>query len=188
MITEKCNAYILAGGKSRRLGVNKLHVRLGNQSLLERTIATCKEYFEQVKLVAGCFEGVATLGCETVLDSPLAQGPMAGVIASLEDCRTDLCFITAADLPDLNGEIINSLIASYVDQQYVGIIESNGFQPLCGIYHTSSLLILKQAASNKEYSLNKAMRFLNHNGILPSGKKWRNINYPHDLTVGDIHG
>ena len=187
MIIEKICAYILAGGKSRRLGVNKLHVRVGGRSLLERTIATCDTCFEQMKLVAGSREELSAFDCTVVLDSPLARGPMAGVIAALEDCQSDLCFITAADLPDLSSHIIKSLMARYLDQQYVGIVEANGLQPLCGIYHASSLDVLKRAARGGEYSLNRTMQFLNHSGICPPGDQWRNINYPRDLAAGESH-
>jgi molybdopterin-guanine dinucleotide biosynthesis protein A len=184
---EKINAYILAGGKSRRLGVNKLHVRVGGQSLLEHTIDTCNTSFEQVKLVAGSRKELSRFGCSVVVDSPLARGPMAGVIAALEDCRSDRCFITAADLPDLTNRLIKSILSQYQDQQYLGVIEPSGLQPLCGIYDLSSLDVLKRAARGGEYSLNRTMQFLNHSGICPPGDRWRNINYPRDLAAGESH-
>lgn len=183
----KIKGYILSGGKSRRLGVNKLHVRVGGRSLLDRTIATCASCFESVTLVSGSREGLSGFGCDVVLDSSLARGPMAGVIAALEDCRADCCFVTAADLPDLDRRIIASIVARYADQQYLGIIEDGGLQPLCGIYHISSLDVLKRAARNGDYSLNRNMKFLNHEGIVPHGSRWRNINYPRDLAAGEIH-
>jgi molybdopterin-guanine dinucleotide biosynthesis protein A len=46
-------AYVLAGGGSRRMGVDKLFLHIGGRSLLERTIATCEVCFKQVRLVAG---------------------------------------------------------------------------------------------------------------------------------------
>jgi molybdopterin-guanine dinucleotide biosynthesis protein A len=187
MIIRDCTAYILAGGKSRRLGVNKLHIRIGDRSLLERIIAVCKTCFDAVKLVAGSCGELSFPDREVVPDSPLARGPMAGVIAALEDCRADYCFVTAADLPDLNTEIIGSLSAYRRDHQYAGVLEPSGLQPLCGFYHKSSLPVLMQAAERQEYSLNKTMRFLKHTGITPCSEKWRNINHPQDLALGDIH-
>lgn len=187
MIIEKFSAYILAGGKSRRLGVNKLYVRIDGRSLLERTIAVCKACFATAKLVAGSSNGLSVLDCDIVADSPLARGPMAGVIAALEDCCSDYCFVTAADLPDLSTELIEMLTTRCRDFQYIGVLEENGLQPLCGIYHASSLPILMKAASRKEYSLNRTMQFLRHGGVIPCGEQWRNINRPQDLAVGDIH-
>jgi molybdopterin-guanine dinucleotide biosynthesis protein A len=187
MVIKEFTAYILAGGKSRRLGVNKLHIRFGDRSLLERTIAVCKTCFDTVKLVAASREELSFMDCELVTDSPSAQGPMAGVIAALEDCRSDHCFVTATDLPDLNSEIIGSLSGYRRDYQYVGVLEPGGLQPLCGFYHRSALPILMQAAGRQEYSLNKTMRFLKHKGVIPCSEQWRNINQPQDLALGDIH-
>jgi molybdopterin-guanine dinucleotide biosynthesis protein A len=113
---------------------------------------------------------------------------MAGVIAALEDCETDSCFLTAADLFDLSAEVIASLVAQYRGQQYLGVIESNGLQPLCGIYHTSSLGAFYRCAQNGEYRMAEALNELNFGGVaLPSGQ-WRNINSPEDLAVEGLNG
>ena len=178
-------AYILAGGKSHRMGSDKLFLKLGSQSMLEHAIAACDECFKQVKLVAGKRSRFLALNHNVVLDSPRAQGPMAGVIAALEDCETDICFVTAADLPDLTAEIIRSLVSHYRDQQYLGLIEKNGLQPLCGIYHKSSLDVFYHCAQNDKFCMAEALKSLDHSGIaLPAGR-WRNINCPEDLVVGD---
>ena len=188
MIRRDLIAYVLVGGSSRRMGVDKLFLKIGDQSLLERTIATCEVCFKQVKLVAGQSIKFSSLGFTVVLDSPRARGPMAGVIAALEDCDADSCFVTAADLFDLSAEVIASLVTQYRGQQYLGLIETNGLQPLCGLYHKSSLEILCRFAENDEYSMMKAVKALNHSGIaLPAGQ-WRNINYREDLVIGGLDG
>lgn len=188
MIGRDIIAYILAGGGSRRMGVDKLFLQIGGQSLVERTIAVCETSFKKVKLVAGESAKFASLGHTVVLDSPRARGPMAGIIAALEDCDTDSCFITAADLIDLSPDLISSLADKYHGQQYLGLIEKNGMQPLCGFYHRSSLDVLYRFAENGEYSMVKAVMALNHRGmVLPAGR-WRNINCREDLATGDING
>lgn len=188
MIRSDFIAYVLAGGSSHRMKVDKLSLQIGGQSLLERTIATCEACFGQVKLVAGQSDRFSSLDYTVVPDSPRARGPMAGVIAALEDCETDSCFLTAADLFDLSTEVIESLVAQYRGQQYLGVMESNGLQPLCGIYHKSSLGVFYQCAQNDEYSMAGALNALNSDGVaLPSGQ-WRNINSPEDLADGGLDG
>jgi molybdopterin-guanine dinucleotide biosynthesis protein A len=188
MVTKNLVAYVLAGGSSRRMGVDKLFLQIDGQSLLERTLATCEAYFQQVKLVAGQSAKFSSLDYPVVLDSPRARGPMAGVIAALEDCGTDVCFVTAADLFDLSAEVIASLVAQYRGQQYFGLIETNRLQPLCGIYHKSSLNVFYRCAQNREFRMAEALKILNHSGIiLPTGQ-WRNINYREDLAIGGLNG
>jgi molybdopterin-guanine dinucleotide biosynthesis protein A len=181
-------AYVLAGGGSRRMGTDKLFLQIDGRSLLERTVATCKACFTQVKLVAGQAAGFSMLECPVVLDSPRARGPMAGVIAALEDCETDCCFVTAADLFDLSVEVIESLIAHYRGQQYLGVNESRGLQPLCGIYHKSSLDVFYRCAQRDEYRMAAVVTALNHSGIAVPAGRWRNINTPEDLPIGGAHG
>lgn len=187
MVGNTLTAYIIAGGSSRRMGTDKLFLRMGGRSLLERTIASCEAYFRPVKLVAPDGARFSSLGYAVVADSPRACGPMAGVIAALEDCDTDSCFVTAADLPDLNAEVIASLLSRYRGQQYLGLIETNGVQPLCGIYHKSALEVFYRYAGDNEFSLVKALRALRHSGIPIPGGRWRNINRPEDLATGGCH-
>jgi molybdopterin-guanine dinucleotide biosynthesis protein A len=188
MVSKDLIAYILAGGSSRRMEVDKLFLKVGGRSLLERTIDTCEACFEQVKLVAGKSDRFSSLGYRVVLDSPRACGPMAGVIAALEDCDTGSCFVTAADLLDLSTEVIHSLVSRYSGQQYLGLIEANGLQPLCGIYHKSSLEAFYRCAQNNEFCMAVAMRELIHEGVVLPPGQWRNINRPEDLKIGGVDG
>jgi molybdopterin-guanine dinucleotide biosynthesis protein A len=188
MITSDFIAYVLAGGSSQRMRADKLLLRIDGQSLLERTIATCESCFRQVKLVAGQSDRFSSLDYTVVPDSPRARGPMAGVIAALEDCETGSCFLTAADLFDLSAEVIESLVARYSGQQYLGVMETRGLQPLCGIYHKSSLGAFYRCAQDGEYRIAEALSSLDSDGVaLPSGD-WRNINSPEDLAVGGLNG
>jgi len=181
-------AYVLAGGGSRRMGTDKLSLQIGGQPLLERTIATCAACCKQVKLVAGPSARFSMINCPVVSDSPRARGPMAGVIAALEDCDTDGCFVTAADLFDLSVAVIESLIAQYHGQQYLGVTEPGGVQPLCGIYHKSSLEVFYRRAQHHDFRMTEAVLALDHSGIaLPAGQ-WRNINDPADLPIGGLNG
>ena len=188
MVRRDIIAYVLAGGSSRRMGVDKLFLQIGGQSLLERTIATCEACFKQVKLVTGNAAKFSLLDYTVVLDSPGVHGPMAGVIAALEDCDTDRCFVTAADLFDLSAEVIASLVTQYRGQQYMGLIETNCLQPLCGLYHKSSLETLYRFAEKDEYSMIKAVKALNHSGIVLPAGQWRNLNYRADLAAGGLNG
>jgi molybdopterin-guanine dinucleotide biosynthesis protein A len=184
MTTVNFNAYILAGGSSRRMGVDKLFLQIEGRSMLERAIATCKSCFRRVKLAAGQADRLSSLDCEVIIDSTKAKGPMAGIIAALEDCRTNSCFVTAADLPDLSAEMIESLVSQYRGQQYFGFIEANNIQPLCGIYHVSSLEVFYRFAQNNDFRMTEAVEALNYGGIDLPECRWRNINRPQDLPDG----
>ncbi|MEE8577090.1 MAG: molybdenum cofactor guanylyltransferase [candidate division Zixibacteria bacterium] len=178
-------AYVLAGGQSRRMGRDKLSLIIDGMSLLDRTVTTCSTSFEQVMLVAPKPGKLSGLGYPVVLDSPIASGPMAGVIAALEDCSDDCCFLTAADLFDLSSAGIDLIVSRYQGQDFLGFEESRGIQPLCGIYGKSALAVLRSCAKKGEFKMRSALKQLNVSRLaLPPGL-WRNINCPEDLKAVD---
>jgi len=178
-------AYILAGGQSRRLGQDKLFVRHKGRSLLSHTIEICTEVFDTVKIVAKSTEKFQSTSCEVVIDWPGADGPMAGIIAALQDCRDDCCFIVAADLPDLNKDVITTIINTYTDQQYAGLQEKDKPQLLCGIYHISALSVLTAQAKKGNYCMTDTLKDLSHTLIPVTSSTWRNVNRPSDLEKLD---
>lgn len=182
-------AYVLAGGQSRRMGTDKLSLMIGGASLLERTTAVCAASFGLVKLVAPTAGKLSELGYPVVLDSPTAAGPMAGIIAVLEDCPTESCFVTAADLFDLSTEVIELLVSRYRGQDYIGLKEERGVQPLCGIYNVAALAVLQSRAEKGSYGMSDALQDMRIGSVeIPPGQ-WRNLNRPEDLaTLEGYHG
>lgn len=179
--TKKVRAYVLAGGQSRRIGLDKLLFEFNNTTLLKNTLKICSCLFSDVKIVAKDSYKFESLSNLVLIDSTLADGPMAGIITALEDCLDDFCFITAADFYDLNENIISYILQSYLKDQYLGLKINNRLQPLCGIYHRSCLPVLKEISLTKNYKMVDALKQLQSRSIELSIKKWRNINNPEDL-------
>ncbi len=176
-------AYVLAGGQSRRMGTDKLSLVIDGRSLLERTVGVCADYFDQVKLVAPEVGRLDRLGFPVALDSREAAGPMAGIIAALEDCPTENCFVTAADLFDLTPELIELLVSRYRGQEYIGVKEERGVQPLCGIYNVAALAVLQSRAEKGRFGMRDALQEMRIDSVeMPPGQ-WRNLNRPEDLVT-----
>lgn len=169
-------AYILAGGTSRRMGQDKLFLALGQTTLLAKGIATCRELFELVKIAGGSVDKFKPFDCPVVTDYPGAQGPLAGIIAALNDCAEQACFVTAADLCDLDTEIISRLLDEYDSQSYCGLVETGGIQPLCGIYNKSALPHLLEMAKRGQYGMRSVIAGLPYKGVEIDLTIWRNIN------------
>lgn len=165
------------------MGQDKLFLQLGQTTLLAKGIKTCREIFETVKIAGGTAEKFASFDCPVVLDYPGAKGPLAGIIAALQDCDEPCCFVTAADLCDLNGEIISQLIDQYDGQPYCGLIESGGIQPLCGIYNKSALPHLMEMAESGQFGLRFALSGMAYQGIEIELDVWRNVNRISDLKL-----
>lgn len=182
MTPKVTTAYILAGGQSRRMGRDKLLLPIGDRTLLEHTLATCREIFDNVKLVARETEKFAGFECDVLIDRDNVSGPMAGLLAALDDCRQDSFFVTAADLVDLSADLIRALLAAYDSQQYFGLGEKSGIQPLCGIYATSSRLILERMAAAGNFRMTEAVMQMQHGCLMAAPEQWRNLNRPEDFA------
>jgi molybdopterin-guanine dinucleotide biosynthesis protein A len=163
------------------MGRDKLFLEIGGAPLLMRTVRSCRRKFATVTLVAGALKKLEKLGCRVLLDWPRAAGPMAGIIAALEDCPDQVCFVTAADLYDLDGRVIERLVSAYRGEQYVGLSEAGLPQPLCGLYHRSALPHLTKRAADGDFRMIEALAGLKHRLLQTDDMIWRNINRPGDL-------
>jgi molybdenum cofactor guanylyltransferase len=176
-------AYILAGGQSSRIGFDKLLTQVNNNNLLEKTIKSCSLIIKTVKIVAKEKTKFAQFPNEILIDSHSADGPLAGIIAALEDCSKEFCFITAADFFDLNSHIISTIINEYANEQYLGMFINGMRQPLCGIYHKSSLHTMKKSAGESNYKMSDVLKKLNARFVKTNIAPWRNINHPIDFEA-----
>ena len=100
-------AAVLCGGRSRRMGRDKALLRLGDQTLLERTVGVLSRLAPRVYLACGAEERYAELGLECVLDRLPDGGPLAGLEAALTRLQADgggWLGILACDMPRAESE------------------------------------------------------------------------------------
>jgi molybdopterin-guanine dinucleotide biosynthesis protein A len=98
------NAYVLIGGRSRRMGRSKAEL------FLERTIATAREAFESVYAVQR-HDGEAVAAVETIFEPPHAEeAPAFGVLCALEHAG-GRCVILAVDYPLLTAGVLRYIAA-----------------------------------------------------------------------------
>ena len=78
-------AVVLAGGKSKRFGMDKNHVKLGNKTLLEHVLHKIKDKFQETLIVANDILKIQKPINTTVIpDCVVDLGPLAGVLSSMK--------------------------------------------------------------------------------------------------------
>jgi CTP:molybdopterin cytidylyltransferase MocA len=113
-------AIVLAAGASHRLGEPKQLVRLGAETLIERSVRICKE--------AGCSPVVAVLGAfadrivsqiplwnaAVVLNEEWAEGMASSIRAGVRSLPSDVegCLVLACDMPAVTAEHLLRLIGT----------------------------------------------------------------------------
>ena len=132
-------AFVLAGGKSARMGSDKAFLELGGRSLLARALDLARAVTPDVRIV-GDPEKFAAFG-PAVPDIYADRGPLGGIHAALSISTTDSNLILGVDLPFLDLRFLQFLIAEAQSSDAVVTVSSAGghFHPLCAVYRKAFL-------------------------------------------------
>jgi molybdenum cofactor guanylyltransferase len=131
---EKVTGFVLAGGKSSRMGADKALLELGGQTLLARALDVAAQVTRQVRLV-GNRNRLAAFGT-SIEDVYPECGPLGGIHAALLSTATELNLMLAVDLPFIGPDFLRYLILKAGGaNSVVTLPRSGGFlQPLCAVY------------------------------------------------------
>jgi molybdopterin-guanine dinucleotide biosynthesis protein A len=130
-----CAAFILAGGKSTRMGTDKAFVMLNGRTLLQHALDVVRAVTANVRIVgaASKFQQFAPV----VEDIFSGCGPLAGIHAALQSSASDLNLILAVDIPFVPADLLRYLLTQALGHpDAVAIVPrtGEGRQPLCAVY------------------------------------------------------
>jgi molybdenum cofactor guanylyltransferase len=144
-LMAEVEGFILAGGASSRMGVDKAGLRLGGESLVERAAAVLRGVAARVSLVSARDEAAA-FGLPVIRDIYAGRGAIGGLHAALINCRTQWAAILACDLPFATSGLLMRL--SSLRGPNVGAvapIQADGRpQPLCAFYAARPCAVMAQ--------------------------------------------
>lgn len=127
--------FILAGGKSTRMGADKAFIEFEGRSLLERALGLARSVTPDIRIV-GAREKFAQFA-PVVEDIFRERGPLGGIHAALHASQTELNFMLAVDMPFVSVTFLQYLIseARTAAEATVIVPRSDGRrQPLCAVY------------------------------------------------------
>ena len=139
-------AFVLAGGQSTRMGVDKAFVQLEGCTLLARALALAKSVTSDVRIV-GSPEKFAAFG-EVVEDEFPQHGPLAGIHAALRASSSELNLMLAVDMPFVEVPFLEYLFqeAARHEGAVVTIPRAAGaWQTLCAVYRKPFADLAEQA-------------------------------------------
>jgi molybdopterin-guanine dinucleotide biosynthesis protein A len=183
-------AFILAGGKSTRMGADKAFVTLDGQTLLARALNVARSITPNVRIVGDSakFSPFAP----TVEDIFPHCGPLAGIHAALRSSQTDLNLILAVDVPFVSPALLHFLIqrASNNAATITVAQTAGGYQPLCAIYRRNFAEVAEQSLQSGRYKIDAlfvptstqtiTQEELERAGVSPY--QFRNLNTPQELS------
>ncbi|MFI5504598.1 NTP transferase domain-containing protein [Corynebacterium kutscheri] len=144
------HAIILAGGRSQRMGIDKLSLVNGSTTMLAAVCESARCYADQLWVVGSQRPGLGTDVC-FVRENPPFSGPAAGIMAAVR-CMPMIgeTLILAGDLAHPE-EIVHLLATASIPKDKDGVIlvdESGWKQFLCAKYSLQSLHNIHSTAIN----------------------------------------
>lgn len=133
--SPEVTAFILAGGKSTRMGADKAFVTLDGRTLLERALELARSVSQDVRIVGDSAKFAPF--APVVEDRFRDCGPLAGIHAALRASRVELNLILAVDVPFVTSTLLQYLImrAETSPAATATVPRINGgWQPLCAVY------------------------------------------------------
>jgi len=187
---QRMDALILAGGENKRIPLLKGFLEIRDGKILEVAIQRLRKVFNRILLSANTPEHYFYLGLPMVGDIIQVRGPMTGIFSVLSLPDVSVVFVTACDMPDINGILI-TYIAGRWASEYDAVIPvfNNEPQPLPGVYAKSLVRRMEEALHHEKRSLKGFLRDCNVlyvqeaevRKIDPEGRSFVNINTMQDF-------
>ena len=130
-------AVILAGGKSKRMGRDKLSLPQGETTVLASAVQRFSEKFDRVLLSVDTPERYPEIAVGHICDIFPDCGPLGGLHAALTalDDEKGGVFLAAADLPFSDPDAALRLMSFCGEHEICILRDENGrFEPLFGFY------------------------------------------------------
>lgn len=138
---DDLTGYLLAGGKSSRMGTDKAFLETGGETLLARAVRVLRPHCSRVKIVLNRsqthFIERLPPDSEHIFDIFENRGAPGGIHAALHDCATRFAVILAVDLPFVTSEAIGKLAEISLSGDFSANVpcQPDGRrQPLCAVY------------------------------------------------------
>ncbi|MFN3598633.1 MAG: molybdenum cofactor guanylyltransferase MobA [Aquificaceae bacterium] len=136
-------AFILAGGISRRFGKDKLLHPIGQKKVIEHVVDTLKKVCHRVCIVAKDLEKFSFLeDVELIKDLLEKQYPLAGLYTALRNLSMDKALVISGDMPLVKEEVITYLWESFRASLTLYKVKGK-YYPLFALYHKELLTPLE---------------------------------------------
>jgi len=147
-IMSDATAIIMAGGRSRRMGVDKSLLPLNKKPMAEAIYEQLHGSFSQILISSNEKEKLAFLGLRVVPDKEIGQGPLMGIASALEVSANELNFVIACDIPYVDLRCVREMLkeADGVDI-VVPTVGEEQYEPLFAIYRKSSIKAINEVLS-----------------------------------------
>jgi molybdopterin-guanine dinucleotide biosynthesis protein A len=183
---QDLSAFVLAGGRSSRLGRDKALVTLGDRNFLQIALDNARAVCP-APIIVGASSLYAEFG-EVIEDRIPGCGPLGGIHAALSATTSDLNLVLSVDMPLMDSNFLKWLAKQAAETTASVTVPLSGgrLQPLCAVYRRTILPQIEAALARRQYKVEAAFldtRVVEEGEITKSGFTpdiFRNINKPYE--------
>jgi molybdopterin-guanine dinucleotide biosynthesis protein A len=188
-------AFILAGGKSTRMGTDKAFVEYERRTLLATALEVARSVTPDVRIVGNRqkFSPYASVVQDIFCDC----GPLAGIHAALRASVSELHLMLAVDMPFISRDFLNYLIGQARNMPHVSAVvpRSDGrLQPLCSIYRAAFADAAESALHAGQYKIGRLFEHVptrvieqeQFEAVGFSSALFRNFNTPAEVSGTEV--
>jgi molybdenum cofactor guanylyltransferase len=142
----RIGGFILGGGQSSRMGVDKGLLEIAGEALIVRT-ARLVESVAGAAIVVGSPELYRGSGLRAIGDDWPGGGPLGGIATALRASDAEWNLIVACDLPYLTREFMEFLAGRARESAADAVAPMNerGAEPLCAMYRARCEPVIRGA-------------------------------------------
>ena len=159
---ENITGYILAGGRSSRMGEDKGLILLNRKPIISYVINQLKPAVDKIIIVSNNID-YAQFGYEVITDTIKNIGPSAGILAALNHTDTEKNLIVSCDMPFITTDTIECIINKSNDYQIAVPIYKDKYEPMFAVYSKECIGKWEDLIMHGTY---KMIDIINHFGVL----------------------
>ena len=155
------SALLLAGGESRRMGVDKATLTIGGTPLWQRQIALLRELEpEELFIAVRRIPAWAPDEGECLLDLPPSRGPLSGLAVGLARSQSSHLVVLAVDMPFMTSAHLRLLCELTRPGCGVMPFVNERAEPLAALYPREAREEISSALAGDDFSLQALARLL----------------------------
>lgn len=190
---------VLAGGRSSRFGRDKALVNFRGKPLVTYIIAKLHRLGDECIVSIGrnhapeAYRRVLPDDTLVIQDSVGFNGPLAGFVTALNECKSNVCFLGACDMPFIEPKVVQYLFSE--SSKHSGAVprwQDGRLEPLHAVYDCKAArTAAKEVVTEQVCSMISLVdcmtriRFVNVEHEIaplnPTLATFRNLNTPRDL-------
>ncbi len=162
MQRAEITGFVLAGGKSSRMGQDKALLEFQGQSLLAHMLKLITPFCSNTFISANNLE-YQSFGADLIPDVYQGKGPISGIFSALSASCSDWNLIVSVDVPLVNPELLQYLVDSRNSYDAVVPVHLHGNEPLIALYHRCVIPALQEMIEMKDFKLTNLFPHINTN-------------------------